>query len=519
MASKSTSSLQNSGVCIHGAFLTTELIQNRPRAYESFIAARQVYSNMARKQTEDDSPLITAQLDLLISDYEQCDKHHSQQALLNATTFAEKLAVTPGYICPFGLRVKLDSLIADVLWRYGDFSTSISLLRNVLDRTTNSHDVAALVLSTNLLNMGLRSAHGRLEKPKEILHKYLLPAIEHLRSETSKDAGEIHARFASFCHEQFMSHDQNKDFQRLERLRDEKQEEIVMLDSLREKCSGTEEKRRLLVQREKARSIFEVDNTEYEQMKTTRQVYLRSSLVSFLEAFTLSDSADMLISRCCSLWFANSTDTTANEAFAQAATRVPSHKFLILLHQLLARVSTAADMFQSNLANLLIRLAKDHPYHSLYIMYAVQYSKRSGDQPAKDRARAVARVMQKLTTDSSFEVMAAKVQSICSNYVKLASTVINKNDFQTKDIPFKCIPNYRSFLVQMPSLNLPPLTMTIEPRASCDYSDITSISSYDKTFNIAGGISAPKVLKLRLSDGSTRKELVNRSSSFVCPHC
>ncbi|CCG81639.1 putative Phosphatidylinositol 3-and 4-kinase [Taphrina deformans PYCC 5710] len=479
-----------------------------PDAYEFFIAARQVYSNMARKQIKDDSPLITAQLELLISDYECCSKSQSQQALLNATTFAERLATSPGYSCPFALRVQLDSLVADVLWQYGESSMSISLLSNVIERTKKSHDVAALILSTNLLNIGLRSAHGRLEKPKEILHKYLLSSIEHLCHESSEAAGNIHARFASFCHEQFMSHDQNKDFQRLERLRNEKKQEIMILDSLKDSCNGSEEKRRLLAQRDKARSVFEVDDAEYQQIKSTRSVYLRSSLTSFLKAFTLTESADMLISRCCALWFANSADSIANESFSEVVTKVPSHKFLILLNQFLSRISTTNDMFQTNLTTLLLRLAKDHPYHSLYTMYAVQYSKRSGDQPAKDRARAVARVMQELMTDVSFETIATKIQCICSNYVKLATTIINKKDFPTRDIPFKSVTNYRAFSVQIPSLNLPPLTLTIEPRASCDYSDITKISSYEKTFNIAGGISAPKVLKLRLSDGSICKELV-----------
>lgn len=453
--------------------------------------------------------LITTQLELLVMDYNLMTDDGQQQALLNATQYGKRLAGTTGYICPPNLRLKLDSLVANVLWQIGERTTSVTLLHKLKTEIDLNGLVEPSIAALNLLNLGLHASKGRLEKASEIIHKYLLPAIELLEGDESPIAGTVHSRFAAFCHAQFMSHNQNKDHQRLETLRNENNQEILALESLRNSSTSTEDKRKLAARIDKARALFEVDDAEYKEINITRQVYLRESLSSFLRAFALVDTADTLISRCCALWFANSTDTDANRAFQRGISGVPSYKFVILLNQLLARLSTTSDLFQDTLATLLSRLISDHPYHSLYSMHTVQYSKRSGDLPAKDRAKALSRIMQKLMVDNTFGNIVPKVHYLCSNYVKLAAVIINKNDFPEKDISFTSIPNNHAFLVRIPTLQLPPLTFDVEPRLSKDYSDVPTIASYDKCFRLAGGISVPKIIQLRTSDGIICKELVS----------
>lgn len=457
---------------------------------------------------------MKSQLQLLLVDYKWAVTDQNYQSILTATVVAEALCAANPSVLPIDIRLAVKALAADVLWHSGDLSSSVKLLQNIIDLTEVHAGVSPLLAAKNLLDIGLRMATGRFEKQKNILEKYLMLAIEILADNTSTTAGKMHLKFAAFCDEQLESLQNNEDLRRLSRLRNEKEREIEDLDHLIRESSTSEHRRRLQNQKSKAKALFEIDNAEYVEVTSSQNIYLTQSIESFLRAFAITDEGDTLVSRCSTLWFANSTSTVANEAFDKYVDAVPSYKFLIPLNQLLARLSATDSHFQRILARLLGRIATEHPYHALYVMYAVQYSKRSGDEAAKGRVKAMTKIIQKISTGRTMGRIILNVRTLCGHYIKLATSPVNKKDFPTKAIPFTCMPNHNAFLHEFAKMKLPPMTLPIAARSSRDYSDVPIISTYEKTFTLAGGISVPKVLKCRLSDGSICKELVRPQSSF-----
>lgn len=409
------------------------------------------------------------------------------------------------------LYVKVHSLISSALWQIGDYKASVKLLRLVIERTKSCTGVKTSLAAYNLLTLGFRIAAGRLEAPAHILANYLVPGMQVLPRDSSEETGVLHLKFGTFCHDQLISMDQSGDYERISKLKMQKLDELHLIDSMMDETETEEDLRRLRNRTEKGKALVQNDDIELSEIMNARNTYIEHSIRSFLQAFAVTDCDDTLISRCSSLWFANGASSLANVTFHKYGKLVPSHKFLNLLNQFLARLSTSADRFQEVLGKLLLRLATDHPYHTLYHMYAVQYSKRTGDVPANERSKAITRIIQTLSSKSTHTNLVTGIRLVCSNYVKLASKVLNKRDFPTKEIPFSSVSNHRIFLSDIPKLRLPPMTLRFEARLSCEYSDIPVITGYEKTFNLAGGISAPKILRCRVSTGALIKELVSKT--------
>lgn len=457
--------------------------------------------------------LQNEQMNLLVLDHKDLEGSGAHPSALTAAAVAERFLTSPDSPEIGSTRLLLQSFIAEVLWKSGEHLISIELLHKAIEMGKRS-STESLLAASNMLDLGLRLSSGRLQKPSKILHEYLTPALDAVGSTHSEEAGAIHLKFALFCDEQLESFTTSEDFMRLERLRNEKSREINALDSLIGRSTTSEDKRRLQAQKVKATALFEIDDSEYSELDSSRQMYLRKSLKSFLAGLSMTDTYDVLISRCLTLWFANNKSDLINSLFGQDSDAVPSRKFLVVLDQLLARLDANEDAFQKALSAILTRLVEGHPYQSLYVMYAVQHSRRSGDFAARGRVKAITKIVQGLSARRTMEIRVANVRCVCSNYVKLAETNIDKKAFSSKSVPFSVVPNHRAFLVDFAKLRVPPLTLHLPPRPSCDYSDIPTIDTYEKKFTLASGISHPKVINCKVSDGTTCKELV-RYHDFI----
>lgn len=471
------------------------------------LSARQVVLDLIRKSSGA-FHLLEDQLRILVTDHSNLEGQVAYPSALTAAAIAETLCKIQGFEPSTTSTVMIKSMVAEVLWKSEEQFIAVQILRDAIEDSAKHNEVDPLIVATNLLDLGLKSATGRLEKPSVILHRYLLPAIDVLETTKSAKAGALHLKFALFCDQQMESLSSSDDFRRSGQLRNEKLREIEALDSLINGARASDEKRRLLSQKAKATALFDSDDAEYTLLNSSRELYLCKSLQSFLCALAIHDDGDVLISRCSTLWFANGTNAMANKVFGQNVDKVASHKFLILLNQFLARLNTSRDEFQTILASTLSRLVKDHPYQSLYVMYAVQYSRRSGDEAARGRVKAITEIVQTLSAQQGLGQIISNVRSLCSNYVKLATTVLDKKDYPNKAVPFSAVANHRAFLVDFAKLRVPPLTLRLDPRPSCDYSDVPTIITYEKRFALAGGISVPKILKCHVSDGTVCKELV-----------
>lgn len=450
----------------------------------------------------------------MTTDYKQAVECGGHQAFLSSAIYADQLLSSMNLRQSEETSVRVKAMTSAAMWYLDERTASMKVMQQIIRSPSTGECIDQFFMATNLLETGLRAAEGKLEKADDILQNYLLPAVELMYEEKSSRAGTIHMAFATFCQNQLSIIDSSDDTRRLDQLRGEKLREITELEELLDRSNIHEDRRKLQHQISKAKALYNGDDVEYTKIVATRNMYLTRSIESFLLACACKDEVSA-ISRCSILWFSNSTDLSANTAFQKHIENVPSYKFLVILNQLLSRLADSESIFQFTLSSILIRLVEDHPFHALYTMYSVQYAKRSGDMAARSRSKALTKIMQKLATKKILHDLISKVRLLCANYVKLAGVQINKHDFPSKEIPFSCLTNYKAFLSEFATLKLPPLTSTIEARLSCDYSDIPLIIGYEKTFGIAGGVSAPKIIRCRTSDGNLCKELVSASLVLV----
>ena len=91
-----------------------------------------------------------------------------------------------------------------------------------------------------------------------------------------------------------------------------------------------------------------------------------------------------MVFRLCSLWLQSlEKDKLVNDAVASMVPTIESRKFLPLMYQLAARLSfnaTEHPEFQVVLKRLIVRMATDHPHHTLYQIFAL---KNPEIEPAK----------------------------------------------------------------------------------------------------------------------------------------
>jgi ataxia telangiectasia mutated family protein len=447
--------------------------------------------------------LRVAQLRLLVHDYHRLPASHRLQPWTTAAACAEKVQSEARHVIPADLSSAVCAMISAVLWSHGNTSMSIETIRDVVELSKGSLKDQEDRARSNL-DLGLRMASARLQAPQEILDNILTPAILEVEDLKSDRAGQMFNEYASFCYEQLTSTTISEDSERLYELCETQQKELNTLTSAVEQASA-HMRGALQVKLKNVKVLFAQDQEELARLEKTRDQYLIQSLRFYLQSFGATDRHDDSIGRCCSLWFANSNKEDVNTAWATMWAKVPSHKYLQIVHQLLSRLTQDDTIFQRNLQQLLLWLAQDHPFHVLYPIYAIGSAHKKDSGTIARRAAAL-RLLQNIKARSShLKALVTQTNACCAIYVKLARAESSRqaSRFDWKDVPYG-----RDFIATMSKIDLPPLTQRIEPRASCDYTDLPRIAGFGPHVTIANGNSRPKILVCKLDDGTKNRELL-----------
>ena len=216
--------------------------------------------------------------------------------------------------------------------------------------------------------------------------------------------------------------------------------------------------------------------------------------------------------RFLALWLNQSSNEAANKVVSKYIPAVPSWKFAPLMNQLSSRVSNREDDFQKVLTELLYRICCEHPYHSLFQMFATSKSSAAkNDEAAIGRKATATQITERVRQHPATGGIWVAIHNSSIAFVRLANERIpEKKAKPGAKIPLRDIPAGTKMeqTIHDASVKTPPPTMKIELRADRDYSSIPTFSNFDPDFSIAGGISAPKIISLRASDGSRHKMLL-----------
>ncbi|KAF2646142.1 hypothetical protein P280DRAFT_439907 [Massarina eburnea CBS 473.64] len=455
------------------------------------------------------------EVEALVSSSTICRKHGALQESLARVTYLADI-VQQCKAVGFDIEAIAQHEIACVLWEQGEAETSTGMREHLIQYANFGSQGTDISLPVLLAKLGHHLAEARLKKPDVIIQDYLEPAIRELKGQTNGSGpGQVFHEFALFCDKQLQSPEALEDMERaklgVERRLQEWQEFQKLSNS--DKSKSMKDTYRRNAQR--AKNWYNLDNAEYQRLLQGREIFLRQCLENYLLSLQASDEFNNDALRVFSLWLEYSDLPLANEAVRLYLHRVPSGKFALLMNQLSSRLQNEQTDFQQHLLSLVFRICKDHPYHGMHQIFAIQtkvgnYTKedivRSKDESARSRQKAAHNIAQLLDKDRSSQAIWRIIYAADEIYHALAMFK-DERDRQGREIPLDRYQESRDLVNKVPGLRVPPPTMQIEVRANMDYSDLPKIAGFSSRMGIANGLSAPKVITAKGSDGKPYKIL------------
>lgn len=298
----------------------------------------------------------------------------------------------------------------------------------------------------------------------------------------------------------------------------------------------------------KAQKLLQEDSELFRKHNTIRDNFLRQAIHMHSRCLEASDDFDDDSAiRFCSLWFANFDDESALETVKDALEHIPSRKLVFLAvclspfvcmkekkakvflkHQLTARLATQMSKTQENLQRLIMRMCREHPFHSLYQVYCLQPDRpnhttanrrQSGRHSTlstqTERGAAASSIFDRLRGDETVENRVRDVERLCDASLEWAKhPIANDPRFKNRTKQRFKIPDALS-IRKLTQLRVPVTTANTPLDLTMKYEDCVWIDHYEPTFTTAGGNNLPKVSICHGSDGQRYKQLVRTSLNFA----
>ncbi|KAF2466182.1 uncharacterized protein BDR25DRAFT_345757 [Lindgomyces ingoldianus] len=456
------------------------------------------------------------EVEALVSSSAICRKQGALQESLASVTYLSDI-VQQCKSVGLDIEVAAQHEVASVLWEQGEAETSIRMRQHLIDNANFDSQATNISLPVLLAKLGHHLAEARLAKPDTIIKEYLEPAIHELKGQTQGTyPGQVFHEYALFCDKQLQSPEAAEDIARIKTVMDRKHQEWqdFLKLSQTDKSKSMRETYRRNAQR--AQNWYNLDHGEYERLRKSREQFLRQCLENYLLSLQASDEYNNDALRVFSLWLEYSDMPLANEAVRAYLSRVPSGKFALLMNQLSSRLQAEATDFQKLLFELVFRICAEHPYHGMHQIFAIQMKVgsitredvvRSKDESAKSRQRAAAQIAQMLGSDRKAGKYWNVIYQSNGLYHNLAMFKNEQDNRMGRDIALEKYGESKAMLQKIPPMGVPPATLAIEVRASCDYSDLPKIVGFKPRMTIANGLSAPKIITALASDGRPYKQL------------
>ncbi|KAK6536529.1 Serine/threonine-protein kinase tel1 [Arthrobotrys megalospora] len=446
-----------------------------------------------------------------------CQISRSHSILQKSLTTSVSLSEMIGPCRDIGVEIEAAATLeaASVLWDQGETLPAIGMLQPLLEMSRQDSNYLKQAIPIGrpelLAKTATWTAEARLKKPDFVMEEYFIRAVSELEKGLVTPAdGKVYHQFAMFCNSQLQDQGNLEDLQRAEKLMKQKEEEYLELERLVRAAAGSKQDS-YRNYRQKAKVLLTIDREEYERLYNNRQLFLEKSLEHYLKCLITCDDYDSDATRFCSLWLEHSSNEGANAA-AEAAplASVASRKFIPMMNQLSSRLLNDEDKFQTLLFMLIFRICRDHPYHGMYQILALdrQAIRRDNKDPsAAGRQAAAKRLLRMLLDDDMSSTLTHNITLATQHFINLAQEKVEK---KLSSVSFKkLLPrHWKHFDQDIPKCKIPPPTMRVEVRADCSYVKTPFMKMFEPDIGIASGISMPKILACRASNGQRYKLLV-----------
>lgn len=275
---------------------------------------------------------------------------------------------------------------------------------------------------------------------------------------------------------------------------------------------------------------YNIDKEEMDHLIDNKETYLCKSINYYLYCLELGSDHQQdnyCAFRLVSLWTQNNCNLRVNKTVEEKIFRISSHKFIVLIYQLAARMSlkalesnedSAERLFQSILISLVSKTSQEHPHHCLPVLFAFSNSHKdflltkSNEEvenylKTEDRVNTSNYMLEKLKISDELLQIIESMNQVCYSYIELANTNITSRPKAAENLLFPknlLINRIKNFKFT----NVLTNTIKINPNGCYDQSKLVHIVKFDPRFKLANGVNMPKIVQCLGSDGIMRKQLV-----------
>lgn len=183
---------------------------------------------------------------------------------------------------------------------------------------------------------------------------------------------------------------------------------------------------------------------------------------------------------------------------------------------------------QETLQRTIIRMCKEHPFHSLYQVYCLQpdqptsTSRRqsarhsSPSSTQTDRGAAAGDIFNRLREDNEVGSRVRDVEQLCHACIEWAKYPIRAQKRYTEKTTDGFNVPEDLLIRKILNLKVPVMTCATAVDPTMRYDDCVWVERFESTFKTAGGVNLPKISQCIGSDGQKYKQLVC-CSLFVPP--
>lgn len=402
--------------------------------------------------------------------------------------------------------------LALAFWmEHSETTFPVSTLKLILDDMENSKGTLSKPYITAVLIQWLDES--RQETPENIMKRYIEPIAENLSSMSDiVEIGETYRIFAEFCDKQLRSDELSYNIPKVEATLVKLQKDIHTLGKILKSNEGKD--KHGLKQLGRLKGIYSSKKKELKRLEEERVNLVKKAINFYLLSISVdhnSDGDSNNVDRFCALWMENNEIPINGEELIQ----LPTYKFVPWNNQLTSRLLVGGGEFQTTLQRLVTNIAQWHPFQTLYMLKSLRINKmQSKDATVKSRGEVCESIWKQLMRRGELNVegfgdLLGHIDEICDKMVEICE--VAHNDKRPKSIDVRSLKSGRWWIEELPRLGLPSPVMTIAIRASGVYrsSDIVRIEGVERTISIAAtGVSAPKIMKIQLSDGSSQRMLL-----------
>ena len=278
---------------------------------------------------------------------------------------------------------------------------------------------------------------------------------------------------------------------------------------------------------ESRRQDFLEDERALQDLENELTVFAKTAMKMYATALVNSEEFDDSITRLSSMWLEHDDSDEVNRTFAGPVQAIPTHKFIFLAPQLAARLykPKQATHFNSALNNLLLRMARDHPFHVLYQIITVA---QGADGP-QEKATSKSRRTSEANASEGRVPAASELLAILHNdkdRVLAREAVGRMMQFTNAAVPWCRHETDRKLktdhmmvkgtpLLSFANVKIPPPSVVPPVDLTKKYDQIATVHRYRSRFKVLGGLHRPKRITCVDSNGQEHYELVRLPEHYL----